>query len=490
MTQSGTPSSTPDTATTSSPTGPPLGGMIDGTVSWIGGPPNRDFSGPSRVGPSTPLCWRGTDASSAVKGYISRTTGSVTKFKRDDETYTLLSFADVALKHMVKTGMDTIFFMTGAGADGTGAMELFTYHTRYTKAAVDSFIQARLADGSYCGLQATALTESGEWLFDSLDESLKNTLRNKFKVGIPGPVAWMLIVSEVQSASLDRCDRLATEFKAMQLVDFKGENVDDYVASAEAILLTLQRDDQLPRLHLLHIVDVFSACTVMDFKIHWMGRRAAVQSFLRDAAGKDPSVVEAMPTYMSYTTLLDEGKEIYTDMKTKWGASTKTPETSLMASLITDLQAQVGQLDQRLRASPATPSPNNGQGNGRPPIQCYGCGAPGVIQSRCTRCNPNGGSNGEATAAKWAPPGPGESEERIINGHLHYFCSRCKRWRKGDGKHKTAQHRVGVGAARGAPGGASNDGNNESATPAPAANLSSLPSSGQTLFSLSHFGIE
>jgi hypothetical protein len=47
-----------------------------------------------------------------------------------------MAFADDALAHMQKHGMDTVFCMTG----GPNAVELLSYHTRYTKKQVEDLV--------------------------------------------------------------------------------------------------------------------------------------------------------------------------------------------------------------------------------------------------------------------------------------------------------------------------------------------------------------
>ena len=73
----------------------------------------------------------------------------------------------------------------------------------------------------------------------------------------------MMIVAEAQSDSLRRADVMVKKFESLELVQFKGENVRDYAKVAHSLLIQLERDDQLPRTHLITIVDALSACSVM-----------------------------------------------------------------------------------------------------------------------------------------------------------------------------------------------------------------------------------
>ena len=135
---------------------PKLGGSI-GTAVWIGGPPNVAFDGPALTGPATPLCFRNLDTSSEIKGFIKRTEGLSTKFKRSDPDFTLTAFADEALAHMQRCGMDTIFYMTGMKPDGTGAKDLFSFHTRFSNQEVFDHVTKMITDGAFDALQLAAL---------------------------------------------------------------------------------------------------------------------------------------------------------------------------------------------------------------------------------------------------------------------------------------------------------------------------------------------
>ena len=102
-------------------TAPKLGGTVDKNAVWIGGPPKAAFDGPYLKRYATPLYFRGLDSGSKIKSYAKRIEGLETKFKHDDPDFGLLAFADVSLRHMQRTRMDTVFYMTGTDAKGDGA---------------------------------------------------------------------------------------------------------------------------------------------------------------------------------------------------------------------------------------------------------------------------------------------------------------------------------------------------------------------------------
>ena len=163
---------------------------------------------------------------SETKGYAKIVLeGHPIKFKKDDPDFSLMAFAAEALNHMQATGMDTVFYRQGVDIYGNGGEELFTYHSKYTKSSVSNFIAAKLNNNTFDNHAKTTLSESAQWLVNSLDESLKNSLRPELASKPTGPVVWMMIAAEVQADSLRHCKLFADEFRALTLAKFKGENV-------------------------------------------------------------------------------------------------------------------------------------------------------------------------------------------------------------------------------------------------------------------------
>ena len=448
-----TPPGTPVVPPTGSPmstmpsvTKPPLGGLYKDDVVWIGGPPKADFSGPYLLVPRTPLWYRNLDASTEIKGYAKRTEGlDPIKFKRDDPDFGLLAFASAAHRHMKSCGMDTVFYMQGVDDAGQNGHDLFNYHTRYTLEQVEEFIEARLADQTYDQFQMDALDQSAEWLSNSLDESLKSSLRTQLAFGPSGPVLWMHIVAEVQSNSLSRCDDLNEKFRTLSLSQFKGENVHEYAKAAGDILTQLERDEQLSRTHLLRIVDVFCACTVADFRIHWMGRRDAVEKFIQASSGKDPATRLKLSTYTHFTHLLKEGKDKFMNLQAHWGPA-KGVVTQAMFS---QLQAQMATINQKLKAKTTDASSGTGDKD-KKELKCYDCGKPGYTKRNCPDCKAkreaDKGKNPPKSdgKGKWAAPKDGEPTEKKIDDVLYKWCAKCRRgkgrWTK---DHTTAEHKDG-----------------------------------------------
>jgi hypothetical protein len=301
-----------------------------------------------------------------------------------------------------------------------------------------------------------ALEESAKWLKNSLDESLKLSMQYTLSIELSGPELWMAIVSEVMAESLQRVDDLRKEFENLKLSSFSGENVVDYCEKASNLLLQLERDDALPRLYLVTILDVFCDCTVMDFKIAFMGRRVAIEQFLREAHGKDKAAVASMTNRVTYQQLLQEGKYAYNNLKKRWGPASAVKENPEKAMLVKfeALEAKLKQALELKGDNGARKKNSNGK-------KCFDCGSEYHFKG-AQECKKKGsgsnnnsvnnnnnsatnGGNGKDEFWKWPAPKDGEAKEKKTSeGKMIFWCSKCK---KGNGKwnetHKTEGHTEG-----------------------------------------------
>jgi hypothetical protein len=439
-------------------------GGIDGDIVWVGGPPTYKMDDTNSVEPYSPLCWRKLDPKTEISNYKSRVGlyDGITKFKKDDSDYTLTAFAADALEHMRTHGMDSVFYMKGCSASaarGTsaGAVEIFNYHSSYTKQQVKEAVQRLLSPTRSDPYVKAALSESGVWLTNSLHSSMKVSLKSTLAAKPSGPDLWMAIVSHCLNNHLRRLQELEKKFNATKLSDFPGENVEDYCLTVEDYLIQLDKDDHLPKDHLLTLVDRFTDCTVMDFKIEWMAQRPVVQKFIRNTAGKSKATVEAMPDRVTFQSLLETARESYKNLQPQWGptANTQVANTAEIKR-IAKLEALVGQL--RSQIAGQTSSTSSGSSSSSDSVKsfpgktCHGCGAQDMIRPHCPVCKgtskdkgkgktSNSSSSSNPAPGKWAAPKKGESEIRVIDGVTRKYCAKCRGgkgfWTK---NHVTSEH--------------------------------------------------
>ena len=281
-----------------------------------------------------------------------------------------------------------------------------------------------------------------------------------------------MIVGEVQVDSLKRCVALAKQFEQLTLAEFQGENVRDFCKAAHSMLIQLERDDQLPKTHLITLVDAFTACTVMDFRIQWMTKRPAVEAFVRDSAGKDKAAVAQMVNKIRFTDLLEEAKTMFNNLQDKWGTtqSLQAKNNALIAQMAA-MTAKLNGVEQQLKAKAATPPAAPGGGGCR---GCYNCGAPDHVKSQCPHQRP--------VDPKWNAPQPGEPTSKMIDDKMFHWCPKCGRGKgRWSSTHKASEHVGGWFQNRGgASGGAANnsgDNNGASGSPQPAGTVAEVTES-------------
>ena len=423
----------------SSLTKPRFGGRIDAKITWVGGPPLSDWSDTSLSEHYSPACMHGIDAKTTVTMYKLRIEGNDVKFKKGDNDYTLLSFAEDAKEHMKEHGMDTIFYMEGVtlspSGDATGGCELFTSHSKYTKSHVVKFIADKITDGTFDTSAKEALKQSAKWLKEYLDHSLVVCIRAQLAKAQHGPEVWMMIVGEVLSDAIDRCTDMEEKFKGLNLSDYPGENVDDYCLEAGELLTNLENEGQLPNNHLLTIADAMIKCSVMPFQVQLMTKRPVIVDCIWETNGKDSSVIATMPHKIVYDDLLTNAKCMYQDIPKQWGPANNIKVNEAQV-LMDKMEAMVGKLEQQLKPA-SDPGDTSNRYKGK---VCHGCGHKDTIRPKCPHCkgnNPgNGGSgnNGQNNGGgtnKFAPPKAGEPTSKEINGTKLHWCSKCKndnRW--------------------------------------------------------------
>jgi len=455
---------------------PPKVGGVYKNYQWTGGKPTVAWDRTENMAPESPFCFRFDDPAKQLKNYTALTTCTTQKFKRNDALYTLPSFLRDAIWHMKHVGMDSVFYFVNP-ADATERLSILSYHSRFTGPEVTSQIVANRAATVYDKYDDANLKMSYVWLCNALDETLLATIRPQFSERMTGPELFMIMVSEVQSDSIRSLRKKERIFEQLSLTQFPAENVKSMNNHILDTCDELERAGSLPDDAILTITEKYCAATSEEFKIHFLTRRSNVEDHLKMVAGKDASVVAAMPNRITYRSLTVESNEKYQGLLDN-GSWVPANADKGAAPQVFMTQADVeGLLKQKLDTA-------NKGGGGLANITCYNCGQKGHVSSKCTQ--PPSGNTGSTPGGagrawmKLSPP-TGTPETKEVNGKTWHWCEKCTRWST---THGTSTHKSKAEGGTPAPAAAI-------PTPQPAAapetNRASLPNH-NSLFQTGNFG--
>jgi hypothetical protein len=368
----------------------PINGGISYGTPWTGGKPKPDRTDCERTSPLTPFGYRQA-GEKFYKNYQKLTNGRILKLKRNDPSDTLTNFSDDAARHMERTGMDSVFYFTDP-SDNDKMLNLFESHMHFTAAEISKQVTTMKANNTYDPYDIDNLNNSRSWFEDSLDSDLWNSLRSQVDRDLSGPELYMVLVSEVQSDSIQSMRTKEHKLQALKLKDYPGENVRDLNNDILVLCNTLFNNKTLPIDTILCIVDKYTAASSEDFRVHFMTRRAAVESFMRATAGKDAAVIAAMPDPITYRSITAEASTKYQSLldTDKWPSAATANDRGGAP----DILAHMAKLESKVDAF--------------------------LHQKDCPT---SGGAGWQRTA-----PAAGEPESKDVGPRPFHWCAICNRW--------------------------------------------------------------
>jgi hypothetical protein len=394
----------------------PINGGISYGTPWTGGKPKPDRTDCERTSPLTPFGYRQA-GEKFYKNYQKLTTGRILKLKRNDPSDTLTNFSDDAARHMERTGMDSVFYFTDP-SDNDKMLNLFESHMHFTAAEISKQVTTMKANNTYDPYDIDNLNNSRSWLEDSLDSDLWNSLRSQVDRDLSGPELYMVLVSEVQSDSIQSMRTKEHKLQALKLKDYPGENVRDLNNDILVLCNTLFNNKTLPIDTILCIVDKYTAASSEDFRVHFMTRRAAVESFMRATAGKDAAVIAAMPDPITYRSITAEASTKYQSLldTDKWPSAATANDRGGAPDILAHMAKLESKVDAVLLQKQT-------RGNGpvdMAKITCHNCGQPGHYKNDCPK----------SSSAGWqrTAPAAGEPESKQVGPRLFHWCATCNRW--------------------------------------------------------------
>ena len=414
---------TPTSVSTAGTTPPPdprpkVGGDFK-LSAWTGRKTNVAWDKTENTHPAPPFCYRFNDAFKDLKTYPYLTTCASQKFKRVDLGYSLPAFARDAAAHMVRGGMDSVFYFVNP-TDNTDRLSIFNFHSRFTASEVTRQVKENHSNNTYDKYDTDNLDMSYVWLMDALDDTLKIAIRPQLVPNMSGPELFMTIVSEVQSDSIRSLRKKERNLEQLTLTSYPAENVKLLNNQILDTCDELERAGCLPQDIILTVVEKYTDAKSEEFRIHFLNRRSHVEDHLKVIAGKDASTIAAMPNCITYRTLCNESNEKYQMLldHEKW-APANTDKGAAPLAFMTQADVE-GLLKQKLDGN------NTGKGT---TVMCFNCGKKGHYVNNLT--NPTSIALVATGASReWMKiqPTAGSPDTKEVNGRTWHWCGGCNRW--------------------------------------------------------------
>ncbi|MGH7954543.1 MAG: hypothetical protein ACREOZ_01130 [Gloeomargaritales cyanobacterium] len=241
------------------PAVPPHIGGVFNSQAWTGGP--------RRTGcllfPRTPNCFRPSDNNQLSKKYMSAITPlkQVYNGKTNDDL-TLDLFGSEVLSHLEKLGMDSVFYfddpITGEERN------IITHHARFKVETIKTITTARRGADRY---DADNINWLGDFLFSSISTEQRRAISGSMEqdVGKNGPVAWMYLVMNNISTTIQAMLTLQNKLRVMKLSSYPGEDVTKCVQDISHVCHRLSAASKLPEDISQAICLIHSECSVPTF---------------------------------------------------------------------------------------------------------------------------------------------------------------------------------------------------------------------------------
>ena len=241
----------PPTTTTFRPTKPIMGDLIQTDETkwavWTGGKPNATWTGldsSAATHDKTPFQRRFAKDASAFE---ARCAGLPHLFKKG---HNLNQFMKDIKETLEIRGMDTITYLVDP-ADPTVMRNIISEHTRFTAEYVSTV--AATQKKKYDSYDVQNDTAAIQMFKASLDSRLVQQVKNCLKPDMCFLEAWMILITVVQTDSVDKYDKLKQDIKSRTPFLYSGQNIttmaqttrescDDLVAASffeQSLVLTI-----------------------------------------------------------------------------------------------------------------------------------------------------------------------------------------------------------------------------------------------------------
>jgi hypothetical protein len=240
---------------------------------------------------------------------------------------------------------------------------------------------------------------------------------------------------------------LITKLQALKLVKEPGMNVDTFSKKVADLVQQIEGN------HKRSIPDDLSTIVATCYL------DTDVDEFKMEASSIF-NMVDQNPRCKSWRSIIQQLKDKYRSLDglNRWphkGKKSQADEISALKVTIDTLQQKVNEFQK------------GGSDGNQDKRECHNCGKKGHIMSNCPdlQGTNNGGTNANSSngnkSKHWTKikPAEGESHSKTVNGIEYLWCERCGRWRSGEKKHTTSNHKTraelqaAAGSSQGSSGG-------------------------------------
>jgi hypothetical protein len=365
-----------------------------------------------------------------------------------ENTITLTSWIKEIRTNLEKRGMDTVFHVIVRPLNGP-AFEKYLLN-EWGDISLEEVLLwlLELKNGVFgedgerspvCEFDMDNLIWSAEMIKNSITVKLWEEIESDLEYGATGPEIFMAVIKRFLHSSSSAARMLISKLQALRLVKEPGMNVDTF--SKKVADLVQQIEGNHKRSVPEDLSTIVATC-YLD---------TDVDEFKMEASGIF-NQVDHNPKSMHWRQIIQQLKDKYRSLDglNRWphkGKKSHADEISALKGTINTLQQKVNGLNK------SKGNQENGGGNER---KCFNCGQTGHIKQNCPNSSNNGNSNNSGSDSNgssqgsgnrqkhWrnTKPGDGQPHSKTVNGVEFIWCDKCNRWRAGNNKHTTANHKT------------------------------------------------
>ena len=426
-----------------------MGDLIqtDGTkwAVWTGGKPNATWTGldsSAATHDKTPFQRRFAKDASAFE---ARCAGLPHLFKKGQN---LNQFMKDIKETLEIRGMDTITYLVDP-ADPTVMRNIISEHTRFTAEYVSTV--AATQKKKYDSYNVQNDTAAIQMFKASLDSRLVQQVKNRLKPDMCFLEAWMILITVVQTDSVDKYDKLKQDIKSRTPFLYSGQNITTMAQTTRESCDDLVAAGFFEQSLVLTILESFLLADGSEFyKQSLLQLHSKVHSKILDIRYKhhDDQQRAMEADGISYDDICRIADDLYvTDVaKGRWSPAVSNRDSKTPARAFSNLSTvQTLALQQHMTSRQSNRPKNKSNSFQSSSNRSRSSGNQSNHRSNRSQSDNNSrSSNRSSGSTNWrrVPPTDPKESSRAVDELTYYWCGVCRRWTT---NHTTEQHCSGMG---------------------------------------------